>query len=43
MDYETIILETAEKMGNCVDHFANELRGVRSGQATPGLVDSVRA
>jgi len=42
MDYETIILECAEKMGACVDHFAGELRGVRSGRATPGLVDSIR-
>ncbi len=42
MDYETIILECAEKMGACVDHFGGELRGVRSGRATPGLVDSIR-
>jgi ribosome recycling factor len=42
MDYETIILETAEKMGQCVDHFHGELRGVRSGRASPGLVDSIR-
>ncbi|MHC4959412.1 MAG: ribosome recycling factor [Planctomycetota bacterium] len=42
MDYETIILETAEKMGACVDHFHGELRGVRSGRASPGLVDSIK-
>lgn len=42
MDYETIILETAEKMGHCVDHFHHELRGVRSGRASPGLVEGIR-
>jgi len=42
MDYESIILELVEKMGQCVDHFHAELRGVRSGRATPGLVDSIK-
>ena len=42
MDYETVILEAAEKMGQCVDHFHGELRGVRSGRASPGLVDSIK-
>lgn len=42
MDYETIILETAEKMGLCVDHFTHELRGMRTGRASPGLVDSIK-
>jgi ribosome recycling factor len=42
MDYETIILETVEKMGQCVDHFHGELRGVRSGRASPGLVDGIK-
>ena len=42
MDYETIILEAVEKMGHCVDHFRSELRGVRSGRASPGLVDSIK-
>ena len=42
MDYESIILELVEKMGQCVDHFHSELRGVRSGRATPGLVDGIK-
>ena len=42
MDYDTIILEGVEKMGSCVDHFHGELRGVRSGRASPGLVDSIK-
>jgi len=42
MDYETIILEAAEKMGQCVDHFSHELRGMRTGRASPGLVDSIK-
>lgn len=42
MDYETTLLEAAEKMDSCVDHFSGELRGVRSGRASPGLVDSIR-
>jgi len=42
MDYETTLLETVEKMGHCVDHFTHELRGVRSGRASPGLVDGIK-
>jgi len=42
MDYDTILLEAAEKMDQCVEHFTGELRGVRSGRASPGLVDSIR-
>jgi ribosome recycling factor len=42
MDYDTILLETAEKMQQCVEHFQGELRGVRSGRASPGLVEGIR-
>ena len=42
MDYDTILLETEEKMDSCVEHFHHELRGVRSGRASPGLVDGIR-
>jgi ribosome recycling factor len=42
MDYDEILLETAEKMGKCVEHFAHEMRGVRSGRASPGLVEGIR-
>ena len=42
MDYDTILLESSEKMDHCVEHFKGELRGVRSGRASPGLVDSLK-
>ena len=42
MDFETILLEAVEKMGQCVDHFGHELKGVRSGRAAPGLVEGIR-
>ncbi len=42
MDYDTILLESSEKMDHCVEHFQGELRGVRSGRASPGLVDSLK-
>ncbi len=42
MDYDTILLEAKEKMEKGVEHFGQELRGVRSGRATPGLVDHIK-
>lgn len=42
MDYEEILLETGEKMDHCVEHFQGELRGVRSGRASPGLVEGIK-
>jgi ribosome recycling factor len=42
MDRDEIVLETEEKMGQCVTHFTHELKGVRSGRASPGLVEGIR-
>ncbi|MFQ5844578.1 MAG: ribosome recycling factor [Planctomycetota bacterium] len=42
MDDETILLEAEERMEKAVEHLAQELRGIRSGRATPGLVDHIR-
>lgn len=42
MDYDTILLEAEEKMANAADHFASELRGIRSGRASAGLVENIR-
>jgi len=42
MDYDTIVLENLEKMDHCVEHFSSELRGVRSGRASPGLIDGIK-
>ncbi|MHC4971423.1 MAG: ribosome recycling factor [Planctomycetota bacterium] len=42
MDYDTILLEAIEKMSHCVEHFSGELRGVRTGRASPGLVEGIK-
>jgi ribosome recycling factor len=42
MDYDTILLEALEKMDHCVEHFSGELRGVRTGRASPGLVEGIK-
>jgi ribosome recycling factor len=42
MGYDEILLETEEKMEGAVTHLAQELRGLRSGRASPHLVDSLR-
>jgi len=42
MDYEEILLETTDKMEKCVEHFTHEMRGVRSGRASPGLVEGIK-
>ncbi|MGQ0613148.1 MAG: ribosome recycling factor [Planctomycetaceae bacterium] len=42
VEYDAILAEAQEKMDKAVEHFAHELRGVRSGRATPALVDGIR-
>jgi ribosome recycling factor len=42
MDVDEILLETEEKMEGAVTHLAQELRGLRSGRASPALVDNLR-
>jgi ribosome recycling factor len=42
MGVDEILLETEEKMEGAVAHLAQELRGLRSGRASPHLVDSLR-
>jgi ribosome recycling factor len=42
MDYDEIVLETEEKMAKCVEHFTHEMKGVRSGRASPALVEGIR-
>ena len=40
---DAILLKTCEdKMKNALDHLAEELTGVRSGRANPGLVDTIK-
>jgi ribosome recycling factor len=42
MGVDEILLETEEKMEAAVSHLAQELRGLRSGRASPALVESLR-
>ena len=39
---EMILLEAEEKMEGAVSHLAGELRGLRTGRASPALVDNLR-
>jgi len=42
MTSDEILLDTEERMEKAVKIFADELRGLRTGRATPALVDSLR-
>jgi len=42
MGIDEILLDTEERMEKAVDVFRNALQGLRTGRASPGLVDSVR-
>lgn len=41
--FDDILLEYEEKLENAVTHLASEFKGVRTGRATPGLVENIRA
>lgn len=40
--YDEILLDTEERMEKAVEHLTTEYRGIRSGRATPGLVENIR-
>ncbi|RMG38313.1 MAG: ribosome recycling factor [Planctomycetota bacterium] len=42
MDYDEILLDAEERMEKAVAVFREGLKGIRTGRATPGLVDSIR-
>jgi ribosome recycling factor len=42
MTADEILMDTEERMEKAVEVFRNELRGLRTGRATPALVDSLR-
>jgi ribosome recycling factor len=42
MEIDDILLECEEKMDKAVEHLNNELRGVRTGRATPALIEYVK-
>ncbi len=39
---DDILLETEEKMDQAITHLSNDLKGIRTGRATPALVEGVR-
>ncbi len=39
---DDILLETEEKMEKAVEHLAHAFRGIRTGRASPGLVEGIR-
>ena len=41
MDAETLLLETEESMLKAVDFAKQEFSGVRTGKASPGLVENL--
>ena len=42
MDADEILLEAEERMEGAVNHLGTELRGLRSGRASPALVDQLK-
>lgn len=42
MDQDEILLDTEERMQKAVDMLQGHLAGIRTGRATPGLVDSLK-
>lgn len=43
MDQDEILLDAEERMEKAVKHLVDNLQGVRTGRATPGLVDTIKA
>jgi len=42
MDRDEILLDTEERMEKAATVLHDQLQGVRTGRATPGLVDTIR-
>lgn len=42
MGYDDILLESEDKMEKAVEHLSQVFRGIRTGRASPGLVENVR-
>jgi ribosome recycling factor len=40
--YDTILLEAEERMEGAVEHLSQSFRGIRTGRASPGLVEEIR-
>jgi ribosome recycling factor len=41
MDYETILLETQERMDNAVQHTLHEFSTIHTGKATPAMIENI--
>ena len=41
MDPDTAILEVEEAMQKCVDYLTHEFAGVRTGKASPALIENL--
>ncbi|HBP16525.1 MAG TPA: ribosome recycling factor, partial [Planctomycetes bacterium] len=39
---DEVLLDTEERMEKCVEHLSDDYRGIKSGRATPGLVEGIR-
>lgn len=42
MDQDEILLDTEDRMEKAVEHLGAALSGIRTGRATPGLVDAIK-
>jgi len=42
MSYDEVLLDAEERMEKCVEHLGSDYRGIKSGRATPGLVENIR-
>lgn len=42
MDYDDVLLDAEERMEKCVEHLTGDYRGIKSGRATPGLVEHIK-
>ncbi len=42
MDYDTILLETEERMEKALDVLGDKYRGMRTGRANPGLIENIQ-
>lgn len=42
MDQDDILLDCEERMEKATTNFRNQIKGLRTGRATPGLVDNIR-
>ncbi|MCW8138168.1 MAG: ribosome recycling factor [Planctomycetota bacterium] len=42
MGQAEVMRDAKDRMQKCVEHLEGDLRGIKSGRATPGLVDSIR-